>query len=108
MNGAVIGFRSGFYTNATPVKISQMQPGDCVFWEADDRSLSGFNDGSSWPSEGITIRHAHGATQAAIDGSASYVRSDEWQNDVNYTNKNRLWCYPKTANGGDPVYGHDN
>jgi prepilin-type N-terminal cleavage/methylation domain-containing protein len=108
MNGAVIGFRSGYYSNAVPVKASQMLPGDCLLFEADDRSPSFYNDGASWPSEGITARHLNGATQAALDGSSSYVRDDDWADDVAYTGKNRLWCYPLTDDGGDPVYGHDN
>jgi len=107
MNGAVIGFRTGFHSNAAPVKLVRMQPGDCILFEADGSDAFHFNDGSSWPSEGITTRHLQGATLGALDGSSSYVRDDEWQNEVNYTNKNRLWCYPNTANGGDPVYGHD-
>ena len=106
MNGAVIGFRSGYYSNAAPVKISQMQPGDCVLFEGYDRDAFSFNDGSSWPSEGITTRHLNGGTIAAADGSSVYVRWDEWEREVNYPGKNRLWCYPKTADGGDPVYGH--
>jgi prepilin-type N-terminal cleavage/methylation domain-containing protein len=106
MNGAVMGFRSGYHSNSMPVKILQMQPGDCVLFEADDTDPWYFNDGSSWPSEGITARHSQGATLAAIDGSASYVRDDEWANEVNCTNRNRLWCYPGCANGGDSVYGH--
>ena len=109
MNGAVIGFRTGYHSNSLPVKILQMQPGDCVLFEADERDPWHFNDGSSWPSEGIpgvTTRHLQGATYAAVDGSSSYVRDDSWLNDVNSTNKNRLWCYPGTNDGGDPVYGH--
>ncbi len=106
MNGAVIGFRSGYYSNALPVKISQLQPGDCLFFEGDDRDPFNFNDGSSWPSEGISTRHSKGATQAALDGSASYVRDVDWLTDINSTTKNRLWCYPNTTDGGDPVYGH--
>jgi prepilin-type N-terminal cleavage/methylation domain-containing protein len=108
MNGAVIGFRSGYHSNAIPVKASQMLPGDCLLFEANDREAFSFNDGSSWPSEGITARHMNGATQAALDGSSSYVRNDDWADDVAYTGKNRLWCYPLTDDGGDPVYGHNN
>jgi prepilin-type N-terminal cleavage/methylation domain-containing protein len=106
MNGAVIGFRSGYYSNAVPVKISQMQPGDCAFWEADEREPFYFNDGSSWPLEGVSTRHFQGAIQAAFDGSVTYVKFTEWYNDVAHTNKNRLWCYPNTVDGGDPKYGH--
>lgn len=107
MNGAVIGFRSGYHSNAIPVKASQMLATDCLFFEADDTRAFSFNDGASWPSEGITLRHMRGATLACLDGSASYVRGDEWSEEVADTNKNRLWCYPGTANGGDAVYGHD-
>lgn len=106
MNGAVIGYRTGFHSNWPAVKISRMQPGDCVLFEANDRAAFSFNDGSSWPSEGITIRHMNGAVIASVDGSSSYVRLADWQNDIAYTGKNRLWCYPDTADGGDPVYGH--
>ena len=107
MNGAVIGFRTGYHSNAPPVKISQMRSGDCVLFEADDRAPFNFNDGSSWPSEGITRRHLNGATMAVVDGSSSYVRLPDWQSDVADTNKNRLWCYPDTADGRDLVYGHN-
>lgn len=106
MNGAVIGFRSGYHSNALPVKISHMLPGDCLLFEADERAAFSYNDGSSWPSEGISMRHLLGATQAALDGSSSYVRDKDWLNDVECTTKNRLWCYPDASNGGDPVYGH--
>jgi prepilin-type N-terminal cleavage/methylation domain-containing protein len=106
MNGAMIGFRSGYHSNSLPVKISQMRSSDCILFEADDRDAFSFNDGSSWPSEGITSRHSNGAVLGCIDGSSSYVRTNDWQSDVLSTNKNRLWCYPNTADGGDPVYGH--
>jgi prepilin-type N-terminal cleavage/methylation domain-containing protein len=107
MNGAVIGFRSGFHANVMPVKISEMWPGDCLLFEADERDPGNFNDGSSWPLEGVTTRHAQGATRSAIDGSVSYIHDETWLNDVTDTNKNYLWCYPRTVDGGDPVYGHD-
>lgn len=107
MNGAVIGFRSGFNSNAIPVKISQMQPTDCVLFEADDREAFSYNDGSSWPSEGITIRHSNGATWAAVDGSSSYIREDTWLDAVADPGKNFLWSYPLTDDGGDPVNGHN-
>ncbi|HEV2692603.1 MAG TPA: prepilin-type N-terminal cleavage/methylation domain-containing protein [Verrucomicrobiae bacterium] len=107
MNGAVIGFRSGFHSNAVPVKISQMSPGDCAFWETDERHPFDFNDGSSWPYEGVSARHSQGAVQAAFDGSSSYIKFTAWYADVSATNKNRLWCFPNTSDGGDPVYGHN-
>jgi prepilin-type N-terminal cleavage/methylation domain-containing protein len=107
MNGAVIGFRSGYHSNAIPVKASQMLPTDCILFEANDQGAFNYNDGSSWPSEGITARHDGGATLGTLDGSSSYLRDDDWADDVAYTGKNRLWCYPLTDDGGDPNYGHN-
>ena len=106
MNGAVIGFRSGYYSNAIPVKASQMLPTDCILFEADDREPFCYNDGASWPSEGITTRHSKGATQGLLDGSASYVRDDDWLDEINDPNKNSIWCYPLSDDGGDPENGH--
>ena len=106
MNGAVIGFRSGYHSNAPAVKISQMQPADCILFEGDDRFAFSFNDGSSWPSEGISLRHQNGGMIASADGSSSYVRQPGWESEVQYPGRNRLWCYPNATNGGDPVYGH--
>ena len=107
MNGAVIGFRTGYHSNSVAVKITQMLPTDCILFEADERDAFSYNDGSSWPSEGITTRHSNGATITSVDGSSTYIRNDHWQSLVNYSGKNSVWCYPLTADGGDPVYGHD-
>jgi prepilin-type N-terminal cleavage/methylation domain-containing protein len=107
MNGAVIGYRTGYHSNAMPVKITQLLPTDCILFEADERDAFSYNDGSSWPSEGVTTRHSKGATYVTVDGSTRYVRDDDWQKMVNDPGKNSLWCYPFTANGGDPVNGHD-
>lgn len=107
MNGAIIGFQTGYLSNTPPEKISRMQPGDCLLFEADERDPFCYNDGASWPSEGITTRHLKGATLGAVDGSSSYVRADEWLAEINYPNKNRLWCYPETADGGDPDPNYD-
>jgi prepilin-type N-terminal cleavage/methylation domain-containing protein len=107
MNGAVQGFRYGYKNpDVPPVKISQMQPGDCLLWEADERVPYNFNDGGSWPTEGLSARHSQGAAQAAIDGSTIRGNWADWQTDLDDTNKNRLWCYPNTPDGGDPKYGH--
>lgn len=107
MNGAVIGFRSGFHSNAPAVKITRMLPADSLLFEGDDREAFSFNDGSSWPTEGISLRHLNGGVLASIDGSSGYVRGGAWASEVQYPGKNRLWCYPETADGGDPIYGHN-
>jgi prepilin-type N-terminal cleavage/methylation domain-containing protein len=111
MNGAVIGYMAMIYP---PVKLAAMRPTDSAFWETDETDPHNFNDGANWPGinadgsgEGVSARHYQGGIQAAFDGSVNYVRLDVWHQDVLDPNKNRLWCYPKTADGGDPVSGHN-
>lgn len=103
MNGAVIGY--GFQVNP-PVKLTAMQPGDCAYWEADERYPDYFNDGANVPAEGISERHQNGGIQTEFDGTTSHVRQADWYADVANTNKNWLWCYPGSADGGGPD-GHN-
>ena len=104
MNGAVIGFMS---MNYPPVKLEQMRPEDCAFWETDETDPWYFNDGANYPGEGVSPRHYQGGIQATFGGQVNYVRLQDWYNDVADTNKNRLWCYPNSPDGGDPAYpGH--
>jgi len=103
MNGAVIGFDFDAYP---PVKLAAMQPTDCAFWETDEKHPEYFNDGANWPGEGVSGRHQNGGIQAAFDGSVNYIKLNVWYADAASTNKNRLWCYPGSPDGGGPN-GHN-
>lgn len=103
MNGAVIGYDFDAYP---PAKLGTMLPTDCAFWETDEKHPEYFNDGANWPGEGVSSRHQNGGIQAAFGGAVDYVRLDDWYADVAYTNKNRLWCYPGSPDGGGPN-GHN-
>ncbi|MDR3460150.1 MAG: prepilin-type N-terminal cleavage/methylation domain-containing protein [Verrucomicrobiae bacterium] len=103
MNGAVIGYD---FRNYPPAKLAVMKPADCAFWETDETHPEFFNDGANWPDEGVSSRHLQGGIQAAFDGSVSYIKLNLWYEDVAGTNKNRLWCYPGSADGGGPN-GHN-
>jgi prepilin-type N-terminal cleavage/methylation domain-containing protein len=96
MNGAIVGYGAKIYP---PVKLAQMQPGDCAFWETDETEPYNFNDGANFPPEGVSGRHLQGAVQAAFDGSASYIKLASWYQDVADPSRNRLWCYPRTTDG---------
>jgi len=103
MNGAATGYMHGFnHPDEPSVKLSAFQPGDCAFWETDEAHPEYFNDGANYPSEGVSARHLQGGIQAAFDASVSYVRLTAWYSEEAQTNKNRLWCYPSSADGGDP------
>ncbi len=96
MNGAIIGFRRAEYPAA---KLSAMRPDDVDLWETDETEPQYFNDGSNFPSEGVSARHLNGAINAAFGGSVSYVRLGAWYVQVYDTNKNNLWCYPGSPDG---------
>lgn len=99
MNGAVVGYESMIYP---PVKLASLHATDCAYWETDERDPAYFNDGANYPGEGVSPRHSWGGIEGAFGGQADYVRLTNWYSDVSYPGKNRLWCYPFSADGGDP------
>jgi len=107
MNGAVVGYMQfSRHPEIQPVKLASMLPTDCAFWETDDSEPMNFNDGANYPPEGVSSRHSQGGVQAAFDTSVNYVRLDKWAQEQDDPGKNRLWCYPHSADGGDPESGH--
>lgn len=96
MNGAVCGYRAIVFP---PAKLGQLRPDDCAFWETDETEPANFNDGANFPTEGVSARHLQGAIQAQFDSSVSYIKLTQWYNDVTNSVRNRLWCYPGSANG---------
>jgi hypothetical protein len=106
MNGAVVGYSSAYEHTHLPVKLGQMQPGDCAFWETDETEPYYFNDGANYPPEGVSGRHIQGGIQAAFDGSVSYIKLVEWYSeDMTNAVRNRLWCFPSTPDGhASPEY----
>ena len=61
-----------------PVKLTALQPGDCAFWETDEKHPEYFNDGANWPEEGVSGRHQNGGIQAEFGGAVNYVRLNAW------------------------------
>jgi prepilin-type N-terminal cleavage/methylation domain-containing protein len=96
MNGAVVGYMAMVYP---PVKLAQMPPEACAFWETDETEPYYFNDGANYPPEGVSGRHLQGGIQAVFDGSANYIKLGAWYEQVQETNANRLWCYPNSPDG---------
>lgn len=96
MNGAIIGYNAMTYP---PVGMAAMKPTDCAFWETDETEPANFNDGANYPAEGVSGRHLKGGIQAAFDGSVDYVELDQWYQEVQSAQRNRLWCYPGSPDG---------
>ena len=101
-NGAIVGFGALH----TPARIFDFHRPDCVmFWEADERGgrimTAPWNDGGSFPDEGLTHRHANGATIAYVDGSSQWWTQQKYNQELDGdpTRKSQLWCSPASRNG---------
>ena len=108
MNGAVS--RYAFFTAG--FKLYSFKPDDIIYWEADvynawppctnctSGSLGGFwNDGGSFPCEGITKRHLNGAAVACFDGHVEWMKWEKWIAEECTANRSRLWCNPARGDG---------
>jgi len=96
MNGGIIDYMAMIYP---PIKLAQVKPEDCAFWETDETEPYYFNDGANYPPEVVSGRHQQGGIQGVFDGSANYIKLTTWYEQVAETNRNRLWCYPLTPDG---------
>jgi prepilin-type N-terminal cleavage/methylation domain-containing protein len=96
INGAINGYARAIYP---ALKLGDFPPRSIMFWETDERFPQYFNDGANYPAEGVSKRHINGGIYAAADASASFIRFGRWYAEEADTNKNRLWCYPGSANG---------
>ena len=96
VNGAIIGFDKQEF----PARKLEEFSGEAIaFWETDEREPEYFNDGASYPGEGVSRRHSNGAINATFGGSVSFVRFAAWYGNVADKHKNTLWCYPGSVDG---------
>lgn len=98
-NGAI----TAYSRRQATFRLSEFKrPDSVLFWESEEKGgrvmAAPWNDGGSFPDEGLTRRHGEGATLAYIDGSA------QWWTQLTYSEEllkfpGRLWCAPDTASG---------
>jgi prepilin-type N-terminal cleavage/methylation domain-containing protein len=96
LNGAVIGYNR---TNYPPEKLAAFQPDDIAFWETDEKEPRYFNDGASYPREGVSARHQLGAIHAAFGGQVAFIKIDRWYLNEANPKRNPLWSYPGSPDG---------
>lgn len=96
LNGAVIGYNR---TNFPPEKLAAFRNDDIAFWETDEKEPRYFNDGASYPKEGVSSRHQMGAIHAAFGGQVSFIKIDRWYLNEADPKRNQLWCYPGSPDG---------
>jgi prepilin-type N-terminal cleavage/methylation domain-containing protein len=112
-NGAICGYGALPNGNAiTTYKMTQFKPDVILQWETDEQTPFYFNDCSSFPDEGISMRHGKGASVGLISGSTERIAYKTWYNNTMAGAQgnrgsgipanqlpNRLWCNPGQANG---------
>jgi prepilin-type N-terminal cleavage/methylation domain-containing protein len=102
MNGSTCSFGS---TTTPDWKITAFKPNDILIWEVDE-TQGWWNDGSGFPTEGITKRHNKGGTISGVDGHSEWMSRKDYRYEVEQTTgpfKNRLWCDPGNKQYGGPA-----
>lgn len=99
MNLAVIAYGA----NNWSFPFLRMRGNAILFWEAgEDESAyanpSSWNDGSSFPREGLTTRHNNGAEIGCFDGHVEWISTAQYQQELN-NSPGRFWCDPQRADG---------
>lgn len=111
MNGAANGYGETFGNNNIQLyRIHKFKNDDVLFWEADERNGSAWNDASSYPWEsfnptepgaaGLAIRHGKIAILGCFGGHAEWISHEEFYRLAAQTGKNRLWCSPREGSNG--------
>ncbi|MBI2927116.1 MAG: prepilin-type N-terminal cleavage/methylation domain-containing protein [Verrucomicrobia bacterium] len=108
MNGAVCGYGRLEGRRPNTFKNSQFKPHYILLWETDEKTPFYFNDGSSFPDEGISRRHNIGATVGLFGGSVDYIKYKAYYDMAGREGNRgsglrdlptRLWCAPDTRDG---------
>ena len=95
VNGALVG-----YPPNTPAirsfRLDRFRPMDIVIWETDG---DGWNDGSSYPNEGLNLRHGKGAVIVCFDAHTEWIQRPQYDEELAH-GPSRLWCAPNSRTGG--------
>jgi hypothetical protein len=94
MNGAVVAFGARRRIRTT-YRVDQLDTLAILFWETEGDS---WNDGSSFPTEGLNERHGRGATVTCPDGHAEWIERAEYDAALE-KRPGRLWCVPDSPTG---------
>lgn len=114
LNGAIVAYGN----RATAFRIDQFMPNSIMFWETEEKG--GWNDGSSYPTEGLNLRHGKynlrssgtqgannrifntgvsGNTISSIDGHTEWFSLLRYKEELT-KRPGRLWCVPGSKTGG--------
>jgi prepilin-type N-terminal cleavage/methylation domain-containing protein len=100
------GASCGYGDHQPSLSVDLFEPDDVMFWEVDETAGGGWwNDGCSYPHEGITMRHKEGAGVSCYDGHAEWITIEDYEAEDPYNKEpkprspTRLWCNPMSDDG---------
>jgi len=105
MNGSV----SGFTTAPTGVpwrsyKMTLFKPDAMLYWEADEKQPSNWDNVASQPSEGVTRRHGDGCIMGMFGGQIEFIKFEQYAREAGIGGypghrPGRFWCNPGSPRG---------
>lgn len=99
MNGAVSRYSAdGPHGRYTTYKQSDFKPDAMLYWEADEKLPSNYDNVASTPDEGVTRRHNTGVVMGMFGGQMEYMKFKAYNAEVG-KQPGRFWCVPGSRNG---------
>ena len=105
MNGSV----SGFTTAPTgrpwvSYKMTQFKPINMLYWESDERQPSYYDNATSRPDEGVSLRHTGGIVMGMFGGQTEFIKFRMYAMEAGLggfpgQRPGRLWCNPGKRTG---------
>lgn len=104
MNGAVSGYNTGPNGQWTTYKYTQFRPDFMLYWEADEKQPSNWDNASSQPDEGVTQRHNTGTVMGMFGGQTEYMKFKVYYQEAGIggfrgNRPGRFWCNPGSRTG---------
>ncbi len=106
MNGAVSAYTTG--PAAAPqystYKVDAFKPDSMLYWEADEKLPSNYDNATSQPNEGVTQRHNTGVMMGMFGGQTEYMKYRNYVREAGIggfrgLRPGRFWCNPGSATG---------
>ncbi len=106
MNGAVSAYTTGpaGAPQYSTYKADAFKPDSMLFWEADEKLPSNFDNATSRPDEGVTQRHNTGVMMGMFGGQTEYMKYRNYVREAGLggfrgIRPGRFWCNPGSATG---------
>jgi len=106
MNGSV----SGFGTTPTGVpfvshKLARFKSDAMIYWESDENQPSYYDNATSSPNEGGSLRHSGGIVMGMFGGQTEFIKFKNYAREAGLggfpgMRPGRMWCNPGSPNGG--------